>query len=77
MENYKLCIYGDSQLFINQINSDYQTMDNKLILYKKWVDALWNYFTFVTFQQIPRAQNKITEAMPTLTSNVRLQEYEF
>ena len=50
----KLHIYGDSQLVINQVNNDYQTKDDKFIPYKKLIDSLRNYFTFVTFQKIPR-----------------------
>ena len=45
----KLHIFGDSQLIINQVNNDYQTKDDKLVPYKKLVDSLRNYFTFVTF----------------------------
>ena len=45
----ELHIFGDSQLVINQVNSDYQTKDNKLIPYKRLIDSLKNYFIFVTF----------------------------
>ena len=64
----KLHIFGDSQLVINQINNYYQTKDDKLIPYRKFVDALRNYFTFVLFQQIPQTKNKVVEAMATLAS---------
>ena len=47
-----------------------------MIPYKKLVDALWNYFTFVTFQQIPRVENKAANAMTTLASILQLQENE-
>ena len=45
----ELHIFGDSQLVINQVNNEYQTKDDKLVPYKKLVDSLRNYFTFVTF----------------------------
>lgn len=64
----ELHIYGDSQLIINQVNEQYQTKDDKLVPYKKMVDSLRRYFTFVTFQQIPRAENKAADAMATLAS---------
>lgn len=73
----KLHIYGDSQLVINQVNNKYQTKDKNLIPYKKLIDALRNYFTFVTFQQISRAENKVVNAMTTQASIVQLQEHEF
>ena len=72
----KLDIFGDSQLVINQVNNDYQTKDDKLIPYKKLIDSLRNYFTFVTFQQIPRAENKVVDAMDTLASILQLEEHE-
>ena len=72
----KLHIYGDSQLVVNQVNNEYQTKDDKLIPYKKLIDSLRNYFTFVTFQQIPRAENKAADAMATLASILQLQEHE-
>ena len=64
----ELHIYGDSQLVVNQVKNEYQTKDDKLIAYKKLIDALRNYFTFVTFQQIPRVENKVVDAMATLAS---------
>ena len=62
----ELHIYEDSQLVINQVNNDYQTKDDKLIPYKRLIDSLRNYFIRVTFQKIPRAENKATDAMATL-----------
>ena len=65
-------IYGDSQLVINQVNNEYQTKDENLVPYKKLVDCLRNYFTFVTFQQISRAKNKCVDDMATLASILHL-----
>ena len=72
----KLHIYGDSQLVINQVNNEYQTKDDKSIPYKKLIDALRNYFTFVTFQQVPRVENKDADDMATLASILQIQEHE-
>ena len=72
----KLHIYGDFQRVINQVNNNYQTKYDKLIPYKKLIDTLRNYFTFVTFQQIPKAENKATDAIVTLASILQLQEHE-
>ena len=47
-----------------------------MIPYKKLIDSLRNYFTFVTSQQIPRAKNKATDAMATLASILQLEEHE-
>ena len=69
-------IFGDSQLAINQVNNDYQIKDEKLIPYKNFIDSLRNYFTFVTFQQIPRAETKAIDAMAILASILQLEEHE-
>ena len=64
----ELHTYVDSQLVINQVNNEYKTKDNKLVPYKKLIDALRNYFTFMTFQQILRVKLKAIDAMATLAS---------
>lgn len=40
------------------------------------VDSLRQYFTFVTFQQIPRAENKAADTMATLASLLELEQHE-
>lgn len=72
----ELHIYGDSQLVINQVNNEYQMKDDKLIPYKRLIDSLRNCFTFVTFQQVPRVENKAIDAMATLSSILQLHEHE-
>ena len=69
-------IYGDSQLVINQVNNDYQTKDDKLNPYKKLIDSLRSYSTFVTFKQIPRVENKVVYDMATLASILQLEEHK-
>lgn len=73
----ELHIYGDSQLIINQINDAYQTRDEKLMPYKRMVDDLKKYFSFVSFQQIPKSANRVADTMATLASIPELQESNF
>ena len=40
------------------------------------VDSLRCYFTFVSFQKIPRVENKATNSMATLSSFLQLQWHE-
>ena len=61
-------IHGDSQLVIHQVNDVYQTKDEKLIPYKRMVDALKKYFISITFEKIPRTENKAADAMATLST---------
>lgn len=69
-----LLIFRDSQLVINQVSNDYQTKDDNMIPYKKLIDYLRNYFTFITFQKIPWVKNKASNAMATLASILQFQE---
>lgn len=64
----QLQVFQDSRLVINQINDDYQIKDEKLMPYKKMVDDIKKYFVEITFQQIPRNDNKAVDAMATLAS---------
>ncbi|XP_057849976.1 uncharacterized protein LOC131060672 [Cryptomeria japonica] len=59
----ELQVYGDSQLIINQVNDDYNTKDDKLTPYKQLVEEFKQHFTNVAFEQIPRIQNRATNAM--------------
>lgn len=63
-----LKVYGDSQLIINQVNDEYQTKDDKLTPYKKLVESLKESFIEITFEQIPRANNKAADTMATIRS---------
>ena len=47
-----------------------------MVPYKKMVDSLRHYFTFVSFQQIPRVENKETNAMDTLASLLQWEQHE-
>ena len=64
----QLNVFGDSQLVINQVNNIYQTRDEKLLPYKHMVGDMKNYFSHITFQKIPRTDNKAADAMATLAS---------
>ena len=40
------------------------------------LDSLIHHFTFVSFQKIPRVENKVANAMATLTSLLQLERHE-
>jgi hypothetical protein len=65
-------VVGDSQLIIKQVNDEYKVKDDKLIPYKKLVETLKEYFVCITFEQIPRAQNRSADAMATVGSMLRI-----
>ena len=68
----QLNVFGDSQLVINQVNDIYQTRDEKFLPYKHMVDDMKNYFSHITFQQVPHIDNKATDAMATLASLLQM-----
>lgn len=70
----ELNIFGDSHLIINQVNDVYQMKGEKLIPYKCMVDDLKKYFSHITFQQVPQANNKVADAMATLASFLQMPE---
>ena len=76
-----LKVYGDSLLIINQVNDEYQTKDDKLTPYKKLVETLKESFIDITFEQIPRTNNRATDAMATIGSLLdiphNVPKYEF
>ena len=65
--------FGDSQLIINQVNDVYQKKDEKFLPYKCMVDDM-KYFSHITFQQVPRENNKVADAMATLASLLKIPE---
>lgn len=77
----ELRVYGDSQLVINQINNEYQTKDDNLMPYKRMVDDFKQYFVHITFEQIPGLDNRVVDAMATITSLLQIPDkqshYEF
>jgi ribonuclease HI len=63
-----LKVYGDSQLIINQVNDEYQTKDDKLTHYKRLAEDLKEYFLEISFEKIPRINNRARDAMATIGS---------
>jgi hypothetical protein len=53
-------------LIINQVNDEYQTKDDKLTHYKKLVEDLKEYFLDISFDQIPRVNNRAADTMATI-----------
>jgi hypothetical protein len=64
----ELQFYGDSQLLIIQVNYKYQKNGDKITSYKKMVDIFKKYLIAITFEQIPRANNRVSNVMATIGS---------
>jgi len=58
------------------VYGDYQAKDEKLIPYKRMVDDFKEYFMIISFEQIPRIENKAADAMATIASFLEIPENE-
>ena len=54
---HHLLIYSDSQLIVNQVNSEYQAKGEKMAFYLEKAKELLGQFDTVTITQIPRNEN--------------------
>ncbi|XP_050908991.1 uncharacterized protein LOC127122746 [Lathyrus oleraceus] len=60
-------VYGDSTLVISQVKGEWEVRDHKLIPYKEHVLKLITCFDEITFHHIPKEENQLTDALPTLS----------
>ncbi|KAL5579904.1 hypothetical protein UlMin_012346 [Ulmus minor] len=67
-----LLIYSDSQLIVNQVNSEYQAKGEKMTFYLEKAKELLGKFEIVTITQIPRNENSNADALAHLT--MRLED---
>ena len=63
-----LDIYGDSALVINQIKGKWETYHDNLIPYKDYARRLLTFFNKVELHHIPRDENRMADALATLSS---------
>ena len=54
---------------------EYDTKDEKLLPYRQIVENLKQHFIEIVFQQVPRANNKVADAMATIASMIAMPEY--
>ncbi|XP_050918707.1 uncharacterized protein LOC127136156 [Lathyrus oleraceus] len=65
-----LDVYGDSTLVINQIKGEWETRQPGLIPYKDYARRLSTFFNEIEFHHIPREENKMADALATLSSMI-------
>lgn len=51
-----------------QVNDDYDTKDDKLTPYKQLVEELKQHFSNISFEKIPRVQNRVIDTMASMGS---------
>lgn len=64
----ELQVYSDSMLVVNQLNSDYDSGDTRMLKYISHVMKLQSNFKKVHFSHIVRAQNAHADALAALDS---------
>ncbi|KAL5548489.1 hypothetical protein UlMin_003720 [Ulmus minor] len=67
---HHLLIYSDSQLIVNQVNSEYQAKGEKMASYLEKAKELIGQFDTVTITQIPRNENTNTDALAHLVTGL-------
>ena len=70
----KMEIFGDSNLVIRQIQSDWKTRDVKLKPYHAYLELLVRRFYDQSYTHLPRAQNQFADALATLASMIDIPE---
>jgi len=68
----KIDIYGDSALVINQIIGKWETHHVGLIPYRDYARRLLTFFNKVELHHIPRDENRMVDALATLSSMIKV-----
>ncbi|XP_070056954.1 uncharacterized protein [Nicotiana tomentosiformis] len=66
MDVRELLFMGDSDLLIQQAQSEWETRDINLILYRQHVEDHNKQFKSIEFRYIPRFHNELADALATL-----------
>ena len=69
----ELEVFGDSALIIYQIKGDWQTKDEKLIPYQKYLSQLCEEFEEISFSHLSRDKNLFADALATLAVMIKLE----
>jgi len=68
----KICVHGDSELVINQVNGMYQTKNQRMRAYINGVLEVLENFVEHIIVVIPRNQNNIVDSLATAASNFKI-----
>ena len=68
-----LDVFGDSALVIIQVKGVWDTKHPNLIPYKELVLSLIPYFEEITFENLPREENQLADALETMSSMFKVR----
>ena len=63
-----LKVYGNSTLFICQLNGEWGTRDSKLVSYQEFIKKLIEQFEDITFKNLSHEENYLADALATLAT---------
>ena len=63
-------ILGDSNLVVSQVKGDFALREQSLVAYKAWAQRLEQEFQTFSVEYTQRSENKFTDALATLGSQV-------
>ncbi|XP_019420707.1 PREDICTED: uncharacterized protein LOC109330893 [Lupinus angustifolius] len=69
-------VFGDSALVIHQVKGEWETRDTKLIPYRDHIKKLIDQFEKIDLYHIPREDNRLADALATLSSMFQIGEKE-
>ncbi|XP_019431434.1 PREDICTED: uncharacterized protein LOC109338614 [Lupinus angustifolius] len=61
-------VFWDLALVIHQLKGKWETRDNKLVPYKEYIHRMVERFEKIDFYHIPREDNRLADALSTLSS---------
>ncbi|XP_043700784.1 uncharacterized protein LOC122651457 [Telopea speciosissima] len=70
LEIKKLKVYGDSSIVICKTQGKWKTEDEKLKPYQEHLEGIIKNFEKITFEYLPRVNNRFADALATLASMV-------
>ena len=77
LSSYTVQVQGDSQLAMKQLNKEYKVKSENLLELYNEVDQIVAKIPNITFEWIPRIQNKIADAMANMAIQTKGTNYKF
>ncbi|KAM2245784.1 hypothetical protein ACFXTI_006686 [Malus domestica] len=76
MEITTLEVYGNSNLIISQLLTEYEVRKDDLVPYFRLATQLLQKFEAITLEHVPRKENQMADALANLASSMTLGEDE-
>ncbi|XXG89162.1 hypothetical protein AAC387_Pa12g1233 [Persea americana] len=71
---WRLEIFGDSKLIVNQINGEYEVRKPDSLSYHRWEKALIPQFSYITVTHVARSLNAKADALASIVAAMAVPE---